>query len=155
MKYLPRVDRAGVLRRMGSVLISDKVALRRMIDKEIRWPVVVEKRCCRVQQQWGYSLLPFKSRWEPPEKKRHRKKKPGELEGSEDSLAGFGEVAESNCGWKRSEDPRDDWKVADSATNCCFQCRRREEKSRKRQSNICGNHTCSAWILVRVFYCNG
>ena len=31
MKYLPRVDRAGVLRRMGSVLTLDKVALRRAI----------------------------------------------------------------------------------------------------------------------------
>ena len=28
MKYLPRVDRAGALRRMGSVLTLDKVALR-------------------------------------------------------------------------------------------------------------------------------
>ena len=34
MKYLPRVDRAGVLRRMGSVLTLDKVALRRMMEKE-------------------------------------------------------------------------------------------------------------------------
>ena len=28
VKYLPRVNRAGVLRRMGSVLTLDKVALR-------------------------------------------------------------------------------------------------------------------------------
>ena len=41
----------------------------------------------------------------------------GELEGSEDSLVGIGKIAESNCGWERSEDPGDDWKVADSATN--------------------------------------
>ena len=34
VKYLPRVDRAGVLRRMGSVLTLDKVALRRVMEKE-------------------------------------------------------------------------------------------------------------------------
>ena len=36
-------------------------------------------------------------------KEEKRKKKTGELEGSEDSLAGIGEIAESNCGWSRSE----------------------------------------------------
>ena len=34
VKYLPRVGRAGVLRRMGSVLTLDKVALRRAMEKE-------------------------------------------------------------------------------------------------------------------------
>ena len=34
VKYLPRVDRAGVLRRMGSVLTLDKVALRRAMERE-------------------------------------------------------------------------------------------------------------------------
>ena len=34
MKYLPRVDRVGVLRRMGSVLTLDKVALRHAMEKE-------------------------------------------------------------------------------------------------------------------------
>ena len=33
-KYLPRIDRAGVLRRSGSVLILEKVALRRAMEKE-------------------------------------------------------------------------------------------------------------------------
>ena len=37
MKYLPRIDRAGVLRRMGSVLTLDKVALRREMEKEYIW----------------------------------------------------------------------------------------------------------------------
>ena len=36
MKYLSRVDRAGVLRRMGSVLTLDKVALRQAIGKRER-----------------------------------------------------------------------------------------------------------------------
>ena len=34
MKYLPRIDRAGVLRGSGSVLILEKVALRRAMEKE-------------------------------------------------------------------------------------------------------------------------
>ena len=34
VKYLPRVDRAGVLRWMGSVLTLDKVALRRAMERE-------------------------------------------------------------------------------------------------------------------------
>ena len=34
VKYLPRVHRAGVLRCMGSVLTLDKVALKRMMEKE-------------------------------------------------------------------------------------------------------------------------
>ena len=34
VKYLPRVDRAGVLKRVGSVLTLDQVALRRAIERE-------------------------------------------------------------------------------------------------------------------------
>ena len=34
VKYLTRVDRAGVLRWMGSVLTLDKVALRRAMERE-------------------------------------------------------------------------------------------------------------------------
>ena len=34
VKYLPRVDRAGVLRRMGSVLTLDKVTLRHAMERE-------------------------------------------------------------------------------------------------------------------------
>ena len=34
MQYLPRIERARVLRRRGSVLILEKVALRRAMEKE-------------------------------------------------------------------------------------------------------------------------
>ena len=34
MKYLPGVDRAGFLRRMGSVLTLDKVALKRAMERK-------------------------------------------------------------------------------------------------------------------------
>ena len=34
MKYLPSIDRAGVLRRMGSILMLDKVALRRAMERQ-------------------------------------------------------------------------------------------------------------------------
>ena len=34
VNYLPRIDRAGVLRRSSSVLILEKVALRRAMEKE-------------------------------------------------------------------------------------------------------------------------
>ena len=45
----------------------------------------------------------------------------GELKGSEDSFVGFGEMAETYCGWQRFEDPGDDWKIADSTTSSRFQ----------------------------------
>ena len=34
MKYLPRVDRSGILRRSGSVLLLEKVALKRAMEIE-------------------------------------------------------------------------------------------------------------------------
>ena len=34
VKYLPSIDRGGILRRMGSVLMLDKVALRHAMEKE-------------------------------------------------------------------------------------------------------------------------
>ena len=62
------------MRRSDSVIILEKVALRRVIEKIVGWPAADEKDGCRVQQLWGCSLLPFQSRWKQPGKKRKKKK---------------------------------------------------------------------------------
>ena len=68
VKYLPRVDRVGVLRRMGSVLTLDKVALRRAMEKE--YIGQRQRKGAAIECSNSGVAHSSQPRWKPPGKKR-------------------------------------------------------------------------------------
>ena len=101
VKYVPRIDRARILRRMRSVLTLDKVALRRAMEREYAGQrQQKDAQCYRVQQRVGLLTPPIPvasgNRLERREKERSKRES---LRDQGTIFAGIGKIAESNCGW--------------------------------------------------------
>ena len=119
VKYLPRIDRAGALRRSGSVLILEKVALRRAMEKEYagqqqRKKVAVE--CSNSGVAHSSRSSRGENRLERREKERRKRESLRDQRTVSQVLA---RSLNSTVGGSESEDPGDDWEAADFAANSC------------------------------------
>ena len=99
MKYLPSIDRARVLRRMGSVLMLDKVALRRAMERQYAGQRQQKGAAIKCSNS-GVAHFSRSSRGGNCRERRERERSKWESFRDQRTVSKMlAEIAESNCGW--------------------------------------------------------
>ena len=99
MKYLPTLDRVEVLRRSGFVLILEKVALNRAMDREFIGQREQKKATIEFSSNWAAHSSYSSCGGNRLESRERERRKTGELHYARAISHRFGEIAETYCWW--------------------------------------------------------